>query len=137
MYKSWKILPEFCDVLVMVDAFSAVSTFDDNSNDGYELGGIRLQDKCDGGRCGDSSVPSEEELMDVGDSSDALESMADTVVGDRVVDDIRMTSDDDNGTVRLSYHMKHYFYTFFKECDKDTIEQTIEIPIETAIFSKR
>ena len=149
MYKKWKILPEFCDVLTMFDnCHQITSTAADDIIDEAEKNDERMDDENESDQPADDTSSEGDSMdngsngsqtMDVASSDD--QSITDVAASDDEIEDEEMNSDDDRKAVSLILYRSYTFYitfqTFPMTSEVDANENSIQVPIGVAVFSKR
>ena len=149
MYKKWKVLPELCDVLMMFDnCHQITSRAVDDITDEAKKNDERMDDENESDQPTDDTSSEGDSMdngsngsqtMDVASSDD--QSIADVAASDDEIEDEEMSSDDDRKAVSLILYRSCSFYitlqTFPMTSEDDANENSIQLPIGVAVFSKR
>ncbi len=121
MCNKWKALPEFCDVLTMIDDHHrTTSTSTDNITDEAEMNNECMNDENDRNQPIDDTS-SEGESMDDNSSGDYTvdpsfsdaQSITDWAADEELIEDEEMNSDENSETVSLIQCLSDFFNLIF------------------------
>lgn len=120
MYKKWKALPEFCEVLTTIDdGHRTTITAIDNTTDEAETNDECMNVENDSDQPVDDTSSEGESMDNASDgdqtmdaSSSDNQSITDTAANDEQIEDEEMTSDDDREGVSLILYLWYFLYCF-------------------------